>query len=726
MKNTEGTLLTNPLITTQHLTRKALIYVRQSSVDQVERNTGSQAFQRNQADLARAYGWPEELIEVIDEDLGRSGSTVDRRTGWQKMFDQIAAHKVGCVFAVNISRLGRELLPIEQLRTMALYHGTLLCLDNRFSDPSNPNDTVLTQITATFAQYENRKRVEHMTQARLAKARQGGVVSQLPIGWIKNPDDSWDYDPAVKDTISTIIDVFKQVRTLRGTAQELIRAGVKLPSRHGPKKPTPHLLRQILGNPAYAGTYVYGKTESQRGGPVLANGYSVRVKVPEHLWVKRPNNHPPYLTEEFQQEIKVILLNNNFRHRHRSGRGRALTQGLLRCAVCKRALSVSYQKYSYAYCCGWKITPCTRFTNKDFDERILAEFFKVLEAPPLEMLKTALAETRSHEQSRLNWIESERERLAYEERRAQERAERTHDSLPRVSQDALQKLNKVLTEKDEFEQKIALEQSVLKNDESEEELEELCKLASDVPALWHNPLVTHKERKEILRTLIDYIVVAATKERIDATIFWKSGSQTPFSIWHGVGWYNLIRELHSQKLTAFEIRDHLAAGKTTTGQAVKISLSRLYLIMHKIGLKQNRFPAPYLLLAQKVDELYREGRTLVWIAQHFNEQGFKSKSGNPWSRSMVFHLYHATGHKIDLLQNLHRKVIEEARLRGLNYQEMALEFNERHIRRGGGRPWTASSIASKCYRLNSLQRKRTQKGSTSAELSEPVVLRRSA
>ena len=122
------------------------------------------------------------------------------------MLDQIAAHTVGCVFAVNISRLGRELLPIEQLRIMALYHGTLLCLDNRFSDPSNPNDTVLTQITATFAQYENKKRAEHMTQARMAKARRAASVSQLPIGWIKNPDSKWDYDPAVKDTISTIID----------------------------------------------------------------------------------------------------------------------------------------------------------------------------------------------------------------------------------------------------------------------------------------------------------------------------------------------------------------------------------------------------------------------------------------------------------------------------------------------------------------------------------------
>ena len=125
---------------------------------------------------------------------------------------------------------------------------------------------------------------------------------------------------------------------------------------------------------------------------------------------------------------------------------------------------------------------------------------------------------------------------------------------------------------------------------------------------------------------------------------------------------------------------------------------------------------------QMADDLYREGRTLKWIAQYFNEQGFKSKSGNPWSRSMVFNLYHATGHKIDLLETIHRTVIAEAISRGLNYSEIAREFNERDIRRTGGRPWTPRIIASVCYRFNSLQRRRTQKRSASAELSEPVVM----
>src|SRR4029434_4146117 len=119
-------------------------------------------------------------------------------------------------------------------------------------------------------------------------------------------------------------------------------------------------------------------------------------------------------------------------------------------------------------------------------------------------------------------------------------------------------LENILRDKEEFEQKIAREQSMPKSYDSEEELEELCRLATDVPGLCNHPPVTHQERKEILRCLIDHIVVAATKERIDATIFWKSGQETPLAIWRGIGYYNLIRELHEQKLTVFEIKDHLA------------------------------------------------------------------------------------------------------------------------------------------------------------------------
>jgi DNA invertase Pin-like site-specific DNA recombinase len=311
MKNNQPATLTHPLITPEHLRRKATVYLRQSSMEQVERNVGSQAFQRSQVDLARLYGWPEDSIEVIDEDLGKSGSTVDRRDGWQQMLKEIARNMVGAVFVSNISRLGRQMLPIEELRILASHHGTLLWLDNRFYDPSDPNDTVLTQVTASFAQYENKKRSEHMTKARMAKARQGSVVSLLPVGWIKTADGKYDCDPAVKDAISAIVDTFMKVRSIRKTLKALTQAGIKVPAKPGRQltfaKPTLANIRRILINPAYSGAYIYGKTESKRGGPVLATGQSPRVKVPEHRWVKILDHQPAYMTVKQQEEIKLIL-----------------------------------------------------------------------------------------------------------------------------------------------------------------------------------------------------------------------------------------------------------------------------------------------------------------------------------------------------------------------------------------------------------------------------------
>ena len=132
-----------------------------------------------------------------------------------------------------------------------------------------------------------------------------------------------------------------------------------------------------------------------------ATGQSARAKVPEHLWMKTPNHHPTYISQEQQEEIKLILSNNQFVRRNRPGRGPALTQGLLRCAVCGKLLSVNYHKNkSYSYGCGWDTEPCTRFISYEFDQYILAEVFKVLETPPLEMLRAALKETRSQEGAR--------------------------------------------------------------------------------------------------------------------------------------------------------------------------------------------------------------------------------------------------------------------------------------------------------------------------------------
>ena len=190
--NTEAIVQTHTWITPDHLRRLAVVYMRQSTDEQVQRNTGSTQYQRDLAAVAQDYGWPESQIKVIDEDLGKSGSTTERRTGLERLHGMIEADQVGAVFVANISRIGRQVLDVEFFRLSAALHNTLLYSDGRFINPADSNDMIFSQMTAMFAQYENRKRAEVMMQSRLSKARRGEVVSRLPVGWVKGPDGRYD------------------------------------------------------------------------------------------------------------------------------------------------------------------------------------------------------------------------------------------------------------------------------------------------------------------------------------------------------------------------------------------------------------------------------------------------------------------------------------------------------------------------------------------------------
>jgi hypothetical protein len=258
-------------------------------------------------------------------------------------------------------------------------------------------------------------------------------------------------------------------------------------------------------------------------------------------------------------------------------------------------------------------------------------------------------------------------------------------------------------------------------------LEELCRIASDVPALWHHPAVSNQDRKEILRCLIAEILVKATKERMDATIVWKTGSQTSLAIWRGFGRYNLIRELHEQNLTVPEIRERLATGENSTGQITVLCLGQIRAILRKLGLQPHRHSAEIRSLRDKAAELSREGRPYEWIAKKFNDRGFPSPSGKQWSRFMVEWLLHTAAKNSEPLEELHRRAILDALARGLDYEEMAVEFNEKKLRRGNNyrQPWTAKYLILRWSRLRRRQQKREQEQSANAALGQVAILKKS-
>ena len=235
---------------------------------------------------------------------------------------------------------------------------------------------------------------------------------------------------------------------------------------------------------------------------------------------------------------------------------------------------------------------------------------------------------------------------------------------------------------------------------------------------------THMQRFN--RRQYAHVVVAATKKRIDATIFWKSGEAAPISILRASGQHELVRELHAQKLTVLEIKEHLAAGNTSTGQTVNITRDGLYNVLRKLRLKAHP-SSDYRSLRQKVDELNRAGRSLQWIAQQFNQQHLPSASGKSWTPMMVKELFRAPRDTSKSLENIHRNAIVDALGRGLDFGEIALEFNQKKLRRRrGSQPWTARSIRQRWNNLKQLQRSRDLKGSGTTELVESVILKKSA
>jgi len=344
------------------------------------------------------------------------------------------------------------------------------------------------------------------------------------------------------------------------------------------------------------------------------------------------------------------------------------------------------------------------------------------------MLKSALEASRTKRQTRLDWIRSERERLAHGQRVAEERADLTRGSLPRVHRAALENLETVLQAKEQFEQKIALESLQVLKDESDEDLDELCRTASDVPKLWNHPEVTHQERKEILRCIIEHILIQTSGERIDAVIVWKTGARTPLFVWRPVAHHHLIRELHAKHLTNREIKEHLAAGKTSTGQVVMLGLGRISLTLKKMGLKKHKYTAVYIPLGQEAAELQREGRSYEWIARYFNEQAFPSPSGKPWTRVMVKWLRHKVERQSESLEELHRRAISDALARGLDYKEIAIEFNEKKLGRGTNyrQPWTAKYLILRWGTLRRRQQKREEEQSANAVLPQLPILKKSA
>lgn len=561
-----------------HLQKLAIVYVRQSTMKQVLEHTGSTSYQRGQKEFAFRWGWPEQNIEIVDVDLGRSGTRGENREGWQRILKLVAQQLVGIILASFSSRLTRSSKDFEVLLELCRATETLLAVDGAIIDANDSSNRLLARLRANVAEYENELRTETFMKARLKKAREGFAVTGWPTGFIGAQKGKWVKDPdtRVREMIEQVFTQYEALGTARGVLTSFVRHRLQLPIRRGDQelhwvRPTLERIHGILTNPAYAGYYVYGQRPKIYG----ASG-DQRRRTTWDDWIVVPDHHEAYLTPAKWHRIQQQLRSNRPAVRQPAGLGPALLQGVIRCGKCGRSMRVQYypapRGIGYAYAClvdnlrngGPR---CWYVEGRRLDAVVAREILRDLAPPELDAVLEAAGEVNLGYEAARRQREMELMQARYEADRAK-RFYKAVDPENRLSAAALEvdwerAQQKVL----ELERRFAAQPLEPPLQVTPEVLESIRRLTVDLPRLWEAPTTTNQDRKALLRSFVREVRVASvTPTMITIDVTWAGGTIMSHSIFPPRAGAILAHELAAAGLTEEQIALELNARGVRTVQ----------------------------------------------------------------------------------------------------------------------------------------------------------------
>jgi DNA invertase Pin-like site-specific DNA recombinase len=512
-----------------HLKRTAYLYIRQSTIRQVFENVESTKRQYALRQHAVALGWQQDQIVVIDTDLGQSGASAADREGFQRLVTEVGLGRAGIVLGLEVSRLARNSMDWHRLLEICALTDTLILDEDGVYDPAHFNDRLLLGLKGTMSEAEL-----HVLRARLQggilnKARRGELFIRPPIGFAYDAVGRVVVDPdqQIQRTIRLLFDTFQRTGSAMATVREFRNTGVVFPRRihSGPargdviwgKLEHSHVLR-VLHNPRYAGVFVYGRTRTRKG----VDGESRVQHLPREEWhTFLPESHPAYISwEDYERNLKRLRESAQaigFERRKSPPReGPALLQGLIVCGKCGRRMTLRYHARQAGLCpeyvCQRKgienAEPvCQRIPGAEVD-RVLSDMLLELVNPvALDVALTVLQElqTRLDESDRLRKQHVERAR--YEAELAQRRYMRV-DPENRLVADTLeadwnQKLRALAEAQEGYEQRREQDRQVF----NEEQRAAIMALAQDFPRLWRDPATEDRDRKRMIRLLVEDVTM---------------------------------------------------------------------------------------------------------------------------------------------------------------------------------------------------------------------------
>jgi DNA invertase Pin-like site-specific DNA recombinase len=537
----------SPKIKPWHCDRTAVVYVRQSTPQQVADHQESTARQYALAERAVLLGWPRSQVQIIDDDLGKSGQSIEGRPGFQRLLAEVALDRVGLILGLEMSRLARSCKDWHQLLELCARFRVLLADADGVYDPNEYADRLLLGLTGMMSEAELHVLKGRMHQGKLNKARRGELVVSVPLGYLKQPSGQVTLDPdeQVQDIVRLIFDQFDKQGTVHGVLRSLIDQSIKLPMRSQARlnrgqlewrAPCRETIRQILRHPMYAGAYRYGHrpTDSRRQKPGCPKSGRGSGLAAEDCLVFLKDRFPAYITwDRFAANQERLAANRSRAETAGAVRdGTALLAGIVWCGRCGRRMYVRYsrQKQRPTYVCSWQRSdyglPLCQSTSAESVETWLAEqLLAALQPAALAASLTAASEVEDRRQQQTRLWEQRLERARYEADRAARQYHACEPenrlvarTLERQWDEALQKVGQLDTEFERFTHSYP---RLL----SESEREQIRRLAEEVPALWHAPTTTAADRRQIARLLLERVVLTVdpTGDQVGVRVEWAGG-----------------------------------------------------------------------------------------------------------------------------------------------------------------------------------------------------------
>jgi DNA invertase Pin-like site-specific DNA recombinase len=548
-----------------HLNRLAMVYVRQSTPQQVLENRESRERQYALAEFAQRLGWPAERVVVIDEDQGQSGKTATQRSGFQQLMTEVSLNHVGMVLGLELSRLSRSNKDWHQLIDVCGIFNTLLCDQDAVYDPLDSNDRLLLGMRGAMSEYELVTLRNRLLRGSRNKAERGELFLHVPVGYLKTSTGEIVQEPdeQARGMVQLVFDKFEELGSAYAVYRYFVANQLQLgfrpqnAARIGElewRRPTANCLLGMLRRPIYAGAYAYPLHRRGTRNPVTGRTQGGKGFLPpEEIPVLLRERLPAYLAwEQYLANQERLRQNRALREtRGVPKRGSALLQGLVVCGKCGHRLSTLYkarQGPGYYFCKDyWRSDPkrCwARITATTLDDLVVQELLHALEPAALELSFRAienveLERKRLHEQ----W-DQKRERVQHEVGRAERQYHAVEPENRLVARTLEARWEEALKKQRELEEEYHRFLTKLPATLNTSDRERIQALSQSVPALWYAAGTTAVDRKQIVRCLVERVVVVAdqTTELTEVTIVWKGGVTTQHQVARPVARFEHLKD----------------------------------------------------------------------------------------------------------------------------------------------------------------------------------------